>query len=63
MGGGHEPYYPLLTQESIANYNAYRKLADEIPGLICCGRLGDFKYYNMDQALARAIEISRTIIN
>lgn len=56
-GKQQEPYYPVLTGASIERYNKYKTLADGIPSLHCCGRLGDFKYYNMDQALARALEI------
>lgn len=54
-----EPYYPVLTEESQKQYAKYKDMADKIPNLICCGRLGDFKYYNMDQALERALEICR----
>ncbi len=46
-----EPYYPILTQESMELHERYMKELDNIPNLICCGRLADFKYYNMDQAL------------
>ena len=49
-----EPYYPVLTENSKKQYESYRTLADAVQGLVCCGRLGDFKYYNMDQALERA---------
>lgn len=52
-----EPYYPVLTQDSQEQYAKYKALADNIPNLICCGRLADFKYYNMDQALDRALAI------
>lgn len=52
-----EPYYPVLTKYSKKQYAKYRDLADTINGLYCCGRLGDFKYYNMDQALERALEM------
>lgn len=50
-----EPYYPVLTEESKIQYSQYKTLADKIPNLISCGRLADFKYYNMDQALERAL--------
>lgn len=56
-----EPYYPVLTEESQAQFAEYKALADRIPNLICCGRLADFKYYNMDQALERALSISETL--
>ncbi len=54
---GLEPYYPVLTAESQARHRKYRALADAIPNLIYCGRLADFKYYNMDQALERALTV------
>lgn len=57
-----EPYYPVLTEKSQRQYANYKALADEIPNLICCGRLADFKYYNMDQALERALETVRTVL-
>ena len=50
-----EPYYPVLTKDSQEQYAKYRELAKRIPNLICCGRLADFQYYNMDQALERAL--------
>lgn len=56
-----EPYYPVLTEESNMQYKRYRNLVDSVDYLICCGRLGDFKYYNMDQALERALNISRDL--
>jgi UDP-galactopyranose mutase len=49
-----EPYYPVLTAESKEKYQRYQILAEKIPGLFCCGRLADFKYYNMDEALENA---------
>lgn len=58
--GCSEPYYPVLTEESQRQYARYRQLAAQIPNLICCGRLADFQYYNMDQALQRALEVCRS---
>ena len=54
-----EPYYPILTEESVKMYEKYREFAKNIKGLYCIGRLADFKYYNMDQAIERALEASR----
>lgn len=56
-GSGSEPYYPVLTRESQAQYAKYICLAERIPNLFLCGRLADFKYYNMDQALERALSL------
>lgn len=52
-----EPYYPVLTEDSQLMYARYAAKAKQIKGLYCAGRLADFKYYNMDQALERALEL------
>lgn len=61
--GKTEPYYPILTEQSKELYEKYRAELDQIPNLYLCGRLGDFKYYNMDQALERALEICNMLNN
>lgn len=60
-GKKQEPYYPVLTGQSQCQYEKYRTLAKKVPNLYPCGRLGDFKYYNMDQALACALELSQRL--
>lgn len=52
-----EPYYPVQTKESEKQFTKYCELVAEIPNLIPCGRLGDFKCYYMDEALERALEV------
>lgn len=51
----NEPYYPVLTYESKLLHKKYVEKAKQIKNLFFCGRLADFKYYNMDQALARSL--------
>lgn len=63
QGEENEPYYPVLTDESILLYKKYIKLAESINCLVCCGRLADFKYYNMDQAIDRALAVAANLIN
>lgn len=60
-GQDQEPYYPVLTEESQLQYAKYQELANQIPNLIYCGRLADFKYYNMDQALERALCVCKSL--
>lgn len=60
-GEENEPYYPLLTEESHNNYELYNAKAKEIKNLYVCGRLGKFKYYNMDQALETALDTAKKI--
>lgn len=62
-GSGAEPYYPLLTEDSQKQYVRYAEKAKQIKHLYCCGRLADFKYYNMDQALEKALACTSVIKN
>lgn len=57
-GQGAEPYYPLLTEASQLQYSRYAEKVARVKHLYCCGRLADFKYYNMDQALEKALQVS-----
>lgn len=57
-----EPYYPVLTHESQLLYSQYEAVADSFENLEHCGRLADFKYYNMDQALLKALEYSKSLL-
>ncbi len=54
---GEIPYYPVATPESSEMYGRYRTLAEEYSGLILVGRLAEYKYYNMDAVVARAMEL------
>lgn len=60
-GTQQEPYYPVLTEQSQQQYEQYRRAAEAVPNLICCGRLADFKYYNMDQALEQVLRAFENI--
>lgn len=56
-GQENEPYYPVITEESKELFAKYFELAGRIKNLKCCGRLADFKYYNIDQAVERALDV------
>ena len=58
----NEPYYPLLTTESINNYERYLQKSQKIPNLYLCGRLAEYKYYNMDQVIEAALRLAKKII-
>lgn len=60
-GENNEPYYPVQTIKSQTLHKKYLSGANKIKGLVCCGRLGDFKYYNMDQAVKRALQVAKDI--
>jgi UDP-galactopyranose mutase len=59
---GDEAHYPLLKREEQERYARYKTLADQIPNLYLAGRLADFKYYNMDQAVERAFEVFERLL-
>lgn len=54
--------YPFPDQISKALYRAYRQRADAMPNLCICGRLGEYRYYDMDQAIARALVLAEKIL-
>lgn len=59
---GNEPYYPIINDENRALYERYAETMSAIPNLYVCGRLGDYKYYNMDNAIARAFQVYEKIV-
>lgn len=56
---GDEPYYPVSTPEAEALLAKYREAADAVPGLVVGGRLGSFRYDDMDDTVAAALEVTR----
>ena len=55
--GKNERYYPIPTDETAELYHKYLYEAEKLKKVHFLGRLGDYKYYNMDGAIARAIEV------
>lgn len=55
--GSVEGYYPIPRDVNHALYRKYREEADRLDNVIFCGRLAEYKYYNMDQIVARALMI------
>jgi UDP-galactopyranose mutase len=56
-----DPYYPIPRPENSALYQRYKALADATPGVQFVGRLGTYKYYNMDQVVAQALTVFNRI--
>lgn len=54
---GDEPYYPVNDEKNGKLYAAYRQLAEKESNIIFGGRLGEYKYYDMDQVIAAALEM------
>ena len=54
-----DPYYPIPRPENQLLYRKYQALADQTTGVHFLGRLGTYKYYNMDQCVAQALAYYR----
>ena len=51
-----EPYYPINDTKNTNLYNRYKELADTLPNIIFGGRLAEYKYYDMDGVIEKAIK-------
>lgn len=60
---GDEPYYPVNDEKNTALYEKYKQLADKESKVIFGGRLGMYKYYDMDQVIAAALEMSNKCLS
>ena len=53
---GDEPYYPVNDEKNIQMYQKYKELAEKEEKVYFGGRLGEYKYYDMDAVIASALE-------
>jgi UDP-galactopyranose mutase len=56
-----DPYYPIPRRQNTDLYNQYRDLAATLEDVYFLGRLGTYKYYNMDQVVAQALSVFRKL--
>ena len=54
---GDEPYYPVNDEKNGALYAEYKELAEKEENVLFGGRLGEYKYYDMDAVIASALEL------
>ena len=60
---GDEPYYPVNDAKNGALYVEYKKLADAENKVIFGGRLGEYRYYDMDKTIEAALKMACEILN
>lgn len=60
---GDEPYYPVNDMKNSKLYAKYKKLADAEEKVVFGGRLGEYKYYDMDQVIASALDKCELLLN
>ena len=54
---GDEPYYPVNDEKNGTLYNKYKELAEKEKNVVFGGRLGEYKYYDMDAVIASALDM------
>lgn len=59
---GDEPYYPINDKNNNRKYKDYTQLAQSIPNVIFGGRLGQYRYYNMDQTIMAALQLVKSVL-
>ncbi len=59
---GDEPYYPVNDEKNGKLYEEYRRLAEKEEKVIFGGRLGEYRYYDMDAVIDAALRMSRQIV-
>lgn len=59
---GDEPYYPVNDEKNGNLYKQYRALAEQEKNIVFGGRLGEYKYYDMDQVIAVALQKSSELL-
>ena len=57
---GAEPYYPIENERNLYLYGQYRHMAKN-DGIITCGRLAEYKYYDMQDTIASALNLSKRL--
>ena len=60
---GDEPYYPVNDEKNSRLYQDYKKMGDAEEKVIFGGRLGEYKYYDMDQVILAALTTSGLLVN
>jgi UDP-galactopyranose mutase len=57
-----DPYYPIPREENQLLYERYKKEADKLKDVYFIGRLANYRYHNMDEVVALALELFETLI-
>lgn len=57
---GDEPYYPVNDERNSQLYSEYKKLAEREENVIFGGRLGEYRYYDMDAVIAAALDMAES---
>lgn len=56
------PYYAILNEKNNEHYQKYKNLVSDMPNFYAIGRLAEYKYYNMDQIIDKALQLSDKLL-
>lgn len=59
---GAEPYYPVNDEKNTLLYLKYKELAKQMKNVVFAGRLGEYRYYDMDQTVAAALRLAKEML-
>ena len=62
VAGMNEPYYPLFTDEARAIYEKYSAELAAFKNVTAVGRLAEYRYYDMDDVIKRALEVAAALV-
>ena len=60
---GNESYYPINDKKNNELYEKYKEYSKQFPNITFGGRLGDYKYYNMDEVVYNALLMAKSLLN
>lgn len=60
---GEEPYYPVNDEKNSILFEEYHKLSKKNPNIIFGGRLGEYKYYDMDKTIEAVLKVTENLFN
>ena len=58
---GQIPYYAIMNEKNNANYRQYADEIAKYPNVFLLGRLAEYKYYNIDAIVLKAMELAETL--
>lgn len=59
---GDEPYYPVNDERNSDLYQQYKLLADNEPNVTFCGRLAQYRYFDMHQVISQALDAAELLL-
>ena len=56
------PYYAIINDDNVKHYQRYRRITESLPNFYPVVRLAEYRYYNMDVIVERALELADRLL-